>query len=101
MKLLATATPNKRYRWYGSLADVHLEARLVNTRLHFYEVSPYRQRQIGESLVKALFPEQIRIRERPFLKDNNPEFFAILHRHRKKYRPTYLKLIEPKHKRTK
>jgi len=87
--ILATAYPSKRYHWWRNFNGVTLEARLVGGRVQFYEVCNGQSRQISEDIVRDLFPVGCRIKDQPFLKKQNEDFYAVLNRYRKKYHETF------------
>lgn len=89
-QILATAYPNKGYRWYGSIKDIQLEARFVNNRVMYYEISNTRQsKNLPESLVRELFPIGIKLIDRPFTKKGNIDFYTVLNRSKVKYSENY------------
>jgi hypothetical protein len=92
MKTLAIAKPNKRYRWYSSLRQVTLEARLCNNKVHYYELCNGTVNRISEELVRSMFPTGCLIKERPFLVRENHDFYVVLNRHRVNYKPLYKQL---------
>jgi hypothetical protein len=92
-RLLATATPSMQYRWYKhNFRDVTLEARLVNNKVIFYEVNGTSQRCISERIVHALFPIGTLVKNQPFRKEENRDFYAVLNRHRKRYQEKFNQL---------
>lgn len=92
MKILATAKPSRQYRWYKSISDFVIQARLTNSQVRYYEVSDWRNEKcLQEELVKALFPLGL-IKDRPFLVKENQNFYAVLHRRKKQYKEIYNKL---------
>lgn len=99
--IIATAHPNKRYRWYHSISDFIIHAQLQNSQVRYYEIADDRNKCLSEKLVRDLFPDGILIKDRPFLVKENREFYAILHRHRKEYQNTFTQLIQSKQIRTK
>lgn len=86
MKLLATAKPNKRYRWHKNIDFIILQARMKH-KIRYYEIANGRENCISENLVKLLFPNGM-IKDRPFLAKENKDFYAILNRNRKQYQET-------------
>ena len=91
--ILATAHPNKRYRWYYSISDFVIHARTNNSHVRYYEVANDREKYLSEELVKAMFPDEILIKERPFLMKENQTFYAVLHRNKKEYQNVFAQLI--------
>ena len=97
--ILATAHPNKRYRWYHSISDFVIHARTNNSHVRYYEVANDRgEKCLSEELVKAMFPNEILIKERPFLMKENQTFYAVLHRHKKEYQNVFAQLIGKQNK---
>lgn len=94
VRTLAVATPSLRYRWYTSLRQTSLEARLVNGRVIYYENHKGRARAVAETTVRALFPTDCVIRDRPFLARDNKEFWVVLNRGRHTFKDEYKKLIK-------
>jgi len=78
MEIIAIAKPNRRYRWYDCLRTVHLEVRLVNGRIYFYEVDDTKDRCIAKVKVKELFIENGRVANRPFLIRENSKFYQYV-----------------------
>lgn len=93
---LTEAHPNKGYRWYRSFLNCRLEACISPAgKITFYEVYGQEHRvKVKEEAVKKLFPTDTRRTNRPFLHSQNPNFYAVLMRHRKKYKPIFEKLCE-------
>jgi len=89
MKLLATARPNKKYRWHNNINFV-IQAR-INNKIRYYEVGDGYEHCLSEELVKLLFPNGM-IKDRPFLAKENKEFYAVLNRRKNRYKETYEKL---------
>jgi hypothetical protein len=92
MRVLAVAKPNKRYRWFGNLASVTLEARLSNNRVQYYEVDKIVERRIEIAEVEAKFLVDHPIKKQPFLVSENRDFYAVLNRHRKMYLARYIEI---------
>jgi len=86
--VLAKAIPNWQYKYIANFRDVILEARLVGSKVMFYEVrEDGREFCLRQETVHQLFDSSTLIIERPFLaksKDNR-DFYAVLNRHRIKY----------------
>ena len=106
MKILARAKPSKRYRWYNSISDLILQARLVGGRVIYYELHESDSswsKSLSQDQVKAMFPKGKRIKDQPFLKKENRDFYTVLHRRKEKYKAAYQLLLEdiPKFVRTK
>lgn len=89
MKVLAIAYPNAKYEHIANLSDVFIEACMIDDRIVYIEKHTKKQDwicEVKEETVRDLFrsierPEK----ERPFLKENNLNFYAVLNRERKKY----------------
>jgi len=99
MRILATAHPSETYRWYQSIRDFVIQARLTNNRLYYYEVSLDGNRPekcLPEATVKALFPTGIPLRDRPFSIKENRDFYTVLNRNRNRFRADYQKLKNPR-----
>jgi len=92
MRVLATAHPNKKYRWYGCLEKVTIQAVLINNKIRYYELNGIKQRRIAEENVNVLFPAGALIKDRPFLRKENRDFFIILKRKKVKFKEDYRKL---------
>ncbi len=88
MKILATAKPSMRYRWYASLSAIKLEARLRNNKVKYYEVSDKKEIRLSKESAKQCFPKGSII-DRPFLKKENEDFYAVLYRGKKKFREQF------------
>jgi len=97
MKILAIARPNIKYRWYNCISMIILQAHLNDKRIAYYEIYQGRlPRRVPEQLVEELFPANIRLKDRPFLAKENPDFYAVLNRHKKRYKVAYQKLLKNK-----
>jgi hypothetical protein len=92
MKTLAKAKPNKKYRWYQNICDIILEARSSGTKVFFYSREPKKEVRICESIIKDFFREDRQLKDRPFLRKENPVFYGILFRNRNKYRESFHEL---------
>jgi len=111
--ILTTARPSKRYRNYRSIADLILQARLVNGRVVYYEthLGDTQGREwtvrVKEETVRSMFPTGKRIKDQPFRVQENKDFHIVLNRHRTRFKEPYQKLVDgkpsstPKIKRTK
>jgi len=104
--ILATARPSRRYRNYMSIADLILQAQLVNGRVIYYETHLNKEWtvQVKEETVKAMFPVGKSLRDQPFRGQENRDFYTVLNRHRNRYKAPYQALVKgttPKIKRTK
>jgi len=110
--ILTTARPSKRYRNYRSIANLILQAHLVNGRIVYYEthlgtnLGKEWTVRIKEETARALFPVGKSIKDQPFRAQENKDFYTVLNRHRKRYKEAYQRLVEnnptaPKIKRTK
>jgi hypothetical protein len=87
--ILAKARPNQLYMYINNLADLVLEAHLVGNQIHYFEThknNPNWVVRLKEDTVKALFVDDINIKQRPFLAKENINFFTILYREKAKYR---------------
>lgn len=91
-RTLAIATPSDSYRWYRSLKTLILEARLHDGKIYYYEKFNGTERRISEPLVREMFPTTGMVRERPFLVKENTDFYAVLNRHKNRYKDQYKKL---------
>lgn len=94
MRVLATAKPSLQYEHCYNFSKVTLEARLVNNRIHYYEINKRTAavHLLAEDLVKALFPLDCPIKERPFLIKENRDFWVVLNRNRTKYQEQYKRI---------
>ena len=92
-KILARAFPNESYRWYHSLQDIFLEARLSNDTVIFYEVCGIETKRLTSDVVRTLFPLGVKFKDRPFLISENVDFYTVLRRKKKKYREAYKFLL--------
>ena len=75
---LATATPSKKYRWYSNLSNCILSVRKSGTQVRFYSVINGKEKCLNKTTIKELFPVGKRIKDQPFLKKENKEFYSIL-----------------------
>ncbi len=89
MRILATAHPSKRYCWLASIASIKLEARFTNNKVKFYEVNGKTEVRLSKESVKSFFPGGIAIADRPFLKKENMDFYAVLYRNKRKYQKQF------------
>lgn len=83
MKILAKAFPNKKYFGIRSIRDLVLEARLRNNKVEFFETHSDNKNWIvplREELVNAMFPLEVSTFEKPFLPDENKDFWTVLNR---------------------
>lgn len=87
--ILATAKPNKIYRWHNSIKDIILQAKLINNRVMFYELWNGSIKCLPENFIKSLFPKNTLIKDRPFTEKGNKDFYAVLHRNQIKYRQKF------------
>jgi len=89
MKVIATAFPNPAYENIQSLRDIFIEACINETKIVYIEKhtkNPNWVTEVKEETVRDLFFTINRSeKERPFLKENNQNFYAVLNRERKKY----------------
>lgn len=92
MRLLAKAKPNTRYVWYRNFVTVHLEARLMNNKIFYYEIWDGKERRISEESVRNMFRTGSSIKDQPFLVRENRDFYAVLNRNLKDYFPHYKEL---------
>ena len=102
MKILATATKNKRYHWHRNITFT-IEARLTGNQVRYYEVTSNYESCLTEETVRKLFSGGM-IKDRPFLAKENRDFYAVLNRRKKQYKELYRKLKsdnKPKFVRTK
>jgi len=80
-KVIATALPSKKYRWYSCFENVILEIRVTDTGRHsFYEINGglKAEKHIPSDTVNCLFRTDCRISDRPFLVKENRLFYSIL-----------------------
>lgn len=83
MKLLAQAFPNKKYLGIISIRDLVLEAQLVNNQVRFIEKhsnNPKWVVPLREELVKEMFPFEVPNYDKPFLPEENADFWAVVNR---------------------
>lgn len=95
MKVLAKAHPNKKYIYHNNLDKLYLEARLENNKVSFVEVSttvPIKEHLLKEETVLSLFPVDVEETSRPFLIQENLDFYAILHRDKPRYQKRFIEL---------
>ena len=97
MKILATAHPNPRYRHYNNVKRIVLQARLVNSKVYFYEVDTENNKTKcrDKDFIKQLINGKGEsINSRPFLHNTKPnvKFYAVLMRHRKQYKEHFEEL---------
>jgi hypothetical protein len=91
MRIIATAFPNPAYENIHSLRDMFIEACLMDDGIKIVYIekhtkSPAWIAEVKEETVRDLFYTIDRSeKERPFLKENNQHFYAVLNRERKKY----------------
>lgn len=100
---IAIAIPNKNYRFYNSIKSEHLEARQRRGRIKFYTVNSNHlwEKPIAEETIKALFPKNIPKKNRPFLTEENKDFYAVLYRKQKTQKTRFEKLTQQKSRRKK
>ena len=99
MKVLAIAIPNIEYENFRSLADVVLKACIENNRIFFLETHLKKASwivEIKQETVESLFPLDIPHREKPFLKKENLEFYAVVFRNHQRYKGIFQKLKNPR-----
>lgn len=95
IKIIAKAVPNPDYIYLTNIKDVSLIAIQNNKKISFAQIDNTGQRTVSEDYIKWLFENdfaQKRIKDRPWMRKNNPEFYVVLQRHRKKYNPIFKKL---------
>lgn len=83
MKVLAQAYPNRKYLGITSIRDLVMEAQLVNNRVKFVEkhsTNPNWVVPLREELVKEMFPFEVPDYDKPFLPEENIDFWAVLNR---------------------
>ena len=93
MKVLAKAKPNRKYRWFRNLEGIRLEARTNGEKVFFYSIEPPREVRISEDTVREMFRDDRVIRDRPFLRSENMEFYAVLFRNSVRFTETFSQLI--------
>ena len=97
--MIITAKPNPQYRWYDNLRNTSFFAEVANGRkVTFHLVEDGNPRQVSQEFVREFFPEEKRLKFRPFTKKNNRMFYAILYRNRRKYREAFEKLLSQQNK---
>jgi len=96
MRTLARARPNKRYKWYLSIASIYLEARLTNNTVVFYEIDTKpangtlpKEKRISEENVRNMFRTDKPLKKQPFLVRENRDCYAVLNRHLVRYKERY------------
>jgi hypothetical protein len=95
MIVLATATPNKRYEHYNNFKNVTLQAVYTDGRVTFKELQPGRIFTVSEDTVRSLFNDRLVV-ERPFLDQENTDFYAVLNRKRSRYAVRYNQILRLK-----
>jgi hypothetical protein len=82
-QVLATAKPNFHYEHIANLRNITLEARLVGSRVMYYEVrlDNGREHCLRQETVHEFFQPGRRITDQPFLVQSNRDFYAVLNRH--------------------
>ena len=97
-----TAKPNPMYRWYNNFREVEFFAEVTDGRnVTFHLVENTKIKQVSQQFVREFFPEDKRLKDRPFTRKDNPDFYAVLYRNRKRYHQIFETLLKPKFKRTK
>ena len=76
--VIATAIPNKKYRWYENIANTILEARASGNQVRFYSVANKKEKCLAKQIVMDLFPTGCRINAQPFRATENKNFFNTL-----------------------
>ena len=91
MEIIATAKPNRKYRWYRCLQSVTLESRSQEGRIYYYEVDAAKgkERRMNEDAIKCMFRVDHSIKDQPFLAKENRSFYAILYRHLKEFQEQF------------
>lgn len=90
MKILATAKPNKKYRWRENV-NFTIEARHINNQVRYYAIHVKFKRCLTEKIVRLLFPERL-VKNCPFLSSENQDFYTVLNRNKKKFKDKFKKL---------
>ena len=93
--ILAKAVPNPKYKHLQCIQDVALIALFSGKKVSFAQIDKKGQRSVSTRFIRWLFEndqEGKRITDRPWRRANNPEFYAVLNRHKKKYNPIFKKL---------
>jgi hypothetical protein len=94
MKILAKVFPNKKYIYYNNLEKIHIEARLENNQVSFYEVNKNKKEiLLQESFIHSLLIDssfEKQPRDIPWPISTNDEFLIILFR--KKHPEIFQKL---------
>jgi hypothetical protein len=81
--LLAKAFPNRLYENIRSIHFIILEAHLINKKIIYYEKwnnKPDHMVKVKESTVFDMFGRSNRVKEKPFLKKENIDFYSVLFR---------------------
>ena len=99
------AKPNPKYRWYNNFHNVEFFAEITNGRVTFYLVEDGNVKQVSQEFVRKFFPEEKRLKDRPFTKKGNRNFYTVLYRNKKQYYNAFQALVKSsiiiKFKRTK
>ena len=75
---LAIAKPNKKYLYFGCFVNTVIEARKSGTQIRFYEITDGKQiKCLSRKVVKELFNASSLIKQQPFLKKENREFYKL------------------------
>jgi hypothetical protein len=95
MKVLSTLKVNKQYMWYHTFDHVIIQAIIEIDHVSFVEYYNEHVNELTEERVQSLFaPEYESIHDKPFLIEENKEFYIILNRRKEEYHEQYKKLIE-------
>lgn len=89
-KVIAIAKPNPLYRHFNNLKNVTIEAVRINNQVRYYAIEKIKKRTRTKCLqlkaVKEFFADRRLLKDRPFQEAGNEDFYAVLFRHRKKYK---------------
>lgn len=96
-KVIATAKPNPLYRHFNNLRNVTIEAVRINNQIRYYSIEKIkngkririRTKCLQLSTVKSFFADKRFLKDRPFQEAGNEDFYAVLYRHRKKYKDLF------------
>jgi hypothetical protein len=93
MRILATAKPNKKYRWINNYKDIEITVRLRNNQIRYYEQhKDGRMVLLSEETAKSLFAPGYSHTDQPFLVGENISFYIVVFRQKKRFTERYYKL---------
>jgi len=76
--ILATARPNKDYRWIKCLQEYILEARRSGDQIRYYTVANGQEKCLTKETILSLFSLGSRVKDQPFRATENKEFYKLL-----------------------